>query len=155
MSLQIVFLFCKTLFYLSQIHQLRGILWSWRQGLINLLFKLHGLALMLLDQILLDFLGLLLVLGHFLIPIIIELCYLFNMSHLHLFFLILMFWQHLSSLISFNLCSHFCKFLFSQICFDILSCLLTLFLMSIKDLPNFKMENTCINRYLLLSIQEC
>jgi len=27
--------------------------------------------------------------------------------------------------------------------------------MSIKDLPNFKMENTCINRRLLLNIQEC
>ena len=155
MSLKIILLFCKVFLNFSKIHQFRGIFWSWRQWLINLLFKFHSLTLMFLDQFLLNFLGLLLILGHFLIPIIIELCNFFNMGHLYLLFLIFMFRQHFSSFISFNLGSHFGKFLFCQISLYVFSSLFALFLMSIKDLPIFNLKRTYINRYLLLNIKEC
>ncbi len=88
-GLEVVLLFGQVLLYPAQIHELGGVFLSVAEGFLDLLLKLDGLGLMLADEVLLDGLGLLLVLGHFLIPIIIELCDFLDMCHLYLFLLLL------------------------------------------------------------------
>ncbi len=155
MRLQVVLLLCQVLFNLSQVHQLWGILLTETQRLVYLLLELCRFTFVLCYQVLLYLLSLLLVLSHLVVPVIIKLCNFLHMSNLNLFFLFLMLVQHLSSLSFLYFSSHLRNSFLSQISLHVLPCLLTLLLMSVKDLPFIKQKSTCIIRCLLLRNLAC
>lgn len=120
------------------------------KGSVNVFLKLSRLSFMAPDQLFFYFLGLLLVLGHFLVPVVIELSDFLNMGHLDLLFFFLVLRQHILSFAFLQLCPHFSESFFRQICFYILACHLALLLMSVQYLSWINWIATCIDQYRLL-----
>ena len=87
------------------------------------------------DCLLLQFLSLSLVFQHLLIPVFVKFAYLFDMGHLNLAFLVLLFADDLLSFLLIKFDSHLGKSFFGKVSLHIFTLLLPLLLVSIQDIP--------------------